>query len=394
MSNTPAPKKKIIWLLQSNQITPVIRDFLQTLQTRVENHIDLLFYVPHTSADIIEKIQSLNPVTFQTSTRTATGSYQAYLAKRDILDKKEFTDGLLFADALLLDDLGGGRAMQTTFDLTLPKGTCALVLQVPSPLGSSENEERMFHAAILWARDNKIPALGYELLPLDTSWTLAPSLPDGIITRHPETCEHLKTRLDHKNIWLIPPYEAAIFSSVATSFHINGVKSCYHHRNNHTITADKTILFLPHNVAMVYEYQQLIKILQPLGKKLHLMFSIGKDQIRGAYTHKEIIEIVYQNELQQFASYSFHDMNYPWEMMLADCVVACAAGFNTQVAEKEIPCIIYDPRMPDMTRGNKKRVASKQGLMDAVKEKIHQHRLYSELADIFMVVANAGKKHV
>ena len=113
---------------------------------------------------------------------------------------------------------------------------------------------------------------------------------------------------------------------------------------------------------MVYEYQQLIKILQPLGKKLHLMFSIGKDQIRGAYTHKEIIEIVYQNELQQFASYSFHDMNYPWEMMLADCVVACAAGFNTQVAEKEIPCIIYDPAMPDMTRGNKNRVASKQGL--------------------------------
>ena len=77
-------KKQIIWLLQSNQITPVIRDFLQTLQTRVENHIDLLFYVPHTSADIIEKTQSLNPVTFQTSTRTATGSYQAYLAKRDI----------------------------------------------------------------------------------------------------------------------------------------------------------------------------------------------------------------------------------------------------------------------------------------------------------------------
>ncbi|MCA1795791.1 MAG: hypothetical protein LC660_18325 [Desulfobacteraceae bacterium] len=56
----------------------------------------------------------------------------------------------------------------------------------------------------------------------------------------------LKTRLDHKNIWLIPPYE------------------------------------------------ELIKTLQPLGKKLHLMFSIGKDQIRGAYTHKEIIEIVYQ----------------------------------------------------------------------------------------------------
>jgi len=33
-------------------------------------------------------------------------------------------------------------------------------------------------------------------------------------------------------------------------------------------------------------------------------------------------------------------MNYPWKMVLADCVIACAAGFNIQVAGKEIPCII------------------------------------------------------
>mgnify|MGYP005843588513 CR=1 FL=1 len=381
-------KKKIIWLLQSNQVTPVIRDFLQTLQTRVEHYIDLLFYVPHTSSDIIEKIQCLAPVTFSTKTRTATSSYQAYLAKRDVLGKKDFTDGLLFADTLLLDDLGGGHARQTEFDLKLPDRTRALILQIPSPLGSSETEETMFHAAILWARENKIPALGYELLPLDTRWTLAPSLPDGIITRHPESRDYLEKQLDHRNIWLIPPYEAAIFTSVATSFHVNGVKSCYHHRNQHKITADKTILYLPHNVAMVYEYQQLIKLLMPMGKKLHLMFSIGKDQIRGAHTHQQIIETVYHKELKHFASFSFHDMNYPWEMMLADCVVACEAGFNTQIAEKEMPCIIYDLRMPVMTRGNKKRVNTKQSLIEAVKKISNQHQSYSELADILMIVAN------
>jgi hypothetical protein len=74
-------------------------------------------------------------------------------------------------------------------------------------------------------------------------------------------------------------------------------------------------------------------------------------------------------------------------------VVACEAGFNTQIAEKEMPCIIYDPRMPVMTRSNKKRVNTEQGLIDAIKEISSRHQAYTELADILMIVANTENKH-
>ena len=384
-------KKKIIWLIQSNQVTPVITDFLKTLQKRLEQYIDLLFMVPETSLDIIKNIKALNPISFQTATRTATNSYQAYLAKRESLDKKDFTDGLSFADTLLLDDLGGGNAQQTTLELTLPDNTCGLILQVPTPLGSSEMEERIFHSSILWAKQNKIPVLGYELLPLDTRWTLAPSLPDGIITRHYESYEHLKKQLSHNNIWLLPIYEASIFSSVSTSFNLNGVKACYHYRNEHSIPTDRTILYLPHNVAMIYEYQEMIKILQPLGDRLHLMFSIGKDQVRGAYSQREMIEITYNNELKYFASYSFHNMNNHWEMMMADTILACSACFNTQIAEKNLPCIIFDPILLSVTTGNKKRVSTKEKLLQFIKETIELHQYKRELADILMLLTRIGK---
>jgi hypothetical protein len=351
----------------------------------MENHLNLLFMVPDSSFEIMEKIKDLEPISFKTSTRTAGDSYQGYLAKRDILDKKGFTEGLCFTDVLLLDDLGGGNVTQTSIDLVKPDNTCGLIVQIPTPLGSSEAEERVFHAAILWAKLNSIPVIGYELLPLDTRWTLAPSLPDGIITRYDESYEYLKKELNHKNIWLIPLYEASIFSSVSSNFNLNGAKAAYHYRSTYSIPSQRTVLYIPHNVAMVYEYQEMLKIIQAVGDKLHLMFSFGQDQIRGEYTQKEIIKTVYHDELNKFASYSFHDMNNHWEMLMADSLAACSSCFQTNIAqEKNIPSIIFDPLLPPMDKGYKKRVNKKKGFLEAVRQTIDLKLKKSELGDIIM----------
>lgn len=380
------PTPKILWIIQTNQTTPIILEYFKTLQTRVERQIDLIFWVPDTSAGELDRLKALNPFVYKTATRAAAFSSRTYQAKREALNKECFSQGLLISDTLLLDDFGGANAQMTTLEVGPPDNTCGIIIQVPSPMGSSEVEEKNFHAAILWARQHKIPVIGYELLPLDTKWTLAPSLPDGIITRYPESYEYLKDQLDHNNIWQIPPYEAAIFTSIATSFHLNGVKASYHYRNTYAVPADRTVLYLPHNVAMIYEYKRLIQILSPFGKNLHLMFSAGKDQVRGGYTHEQMIEMVYKKELQQMASYSFHDMNSSWEMMMADALVACSTGFTTLVGEKELPCIIFDPLVPEASRGNKRRVQTKEKLLDLVEEQINCQKSRIELADIMMLL--------
>ena len=385
-------KKKIIWIIQSNQITPTIYDFLKTLHTRMEKLLDLSFMVPDSSSEIMGKIKDLKPVIFKTFNRTAVSSYQTYLAKQDNLNNSDlnktgFTEGLEFADILLLDDLGGGAIRQTIIEIENNNNTCGLIIQIPTPLGSSDIEEQTFHASILWARDNNIPIIGYELLPLDTRWTLAPSLLDGVITRYNESYDYLIKTLNHKNIWLLPLYEASIFSSVATNFNTNGTKSSYHYKSTCSIPGHRTVLYIPHNVAMIYEYREMLKIIAPVADQLHLMFSIGKDQVRGAYTQKEVIETVYHDELKKLASFSFHNMNNPWEMLMADSLVACSACFQTMIAqEKNIPTIIFDPLLPPMETGFKKRVAQKKNLLDAVKKTIELKAKKSELGDILMLL--------
>ena len=380
-------RKNIIWIIQSNQITPTIYEFLKILQTRMERVLDLSFMIPDSSIDIEKKIKGLKPAVFKTSFRTATNSYQGYLAKQKELNHDKFCQGLKFADALLLDDLGGGNVRQTFFEMEKSDNTCGLIVQIPTPLGSSETEEQVFHAAILWARHHGIPIIGYELLPLDTRWTLAPTLLDGIITRYNESFDYLTKTLNHKNIWLLPLYEASVFSSLSTDFNINGAKASYHYRSAFTIPGQRTVLYIPHNVAMIYDYQEMLKILSPVASQLHLMFSFGKDQTRGSYTQEKIIKTVYHNELKQFASYSFHDMNNPWEMLMADAQIACSACFHTIIAqEKNIPSIIFDPLVPAMERGFKKRVNQKKEFLHSIKKIIQEQSKKNELGDILVLL--------
>lgn len=382
--------KKILWLIQSNQITPTIQEFLKLLQTRMEKQIDLSFILPETSSDILDRTKDLNPVCCNLSNRAAMNVYRGYQAKKEILKDTEFTRGLSVSDALLLDDLGGGSVIQTTLHIEKTDNTCGLILQIPTPLGSSESEERVFHAAIVWARQNRVPVIGYELLPLDTRWSLTTSLPDGVITRFWESQDHLKEILNHSNIWQLPLYEASIFSSVSATFNLNGVKASYHYKTTLKIPETRTVLFLPHNVAMIHEYKEVLKMMTPMGKDLHLMFNYGKDQVRGSHTQKEMIEIIYKNELAQFASYSFHDMTSPWEMLMADSLVAASACFQTSIAqEKNIPAIIFDPMLPAITHGFKKRVTSVGQLQEAIKEVIAMATKKTELGTIFMQLAGS-----
>jgi hypothetical protein len=382
--------KKILWLIQSNQITPTILEFLKLLQTRMEKQIDLSFMVPETSSDVMDRTKALNPVCFKLSNRSARSVYKGYLAKKEILKDTEFTRGLSISDALLLDDLGGGNVIQTTLDIEKTANTCGLILQIPTPLGSAESEERVFQAAIVWARQNRIPVIGYELLPLDTRWILAASLPDGVITRSWESQDHLIQHLNHKNIWQLPLYEASIFSSVSAVFHLNGAKASYHYRSTHQIPETRTVLFLPHNVAMIHEYKEVLRRIAPMGEELHLMFNYGEDQVRGSHTQQETVEIIYKKELASFASYSFHNMNAPWEMLMADSLVAASACFQTSIAqEQNIPIIIFDPMLPAMVHGFKQRVNSPEHLQTAIKKVIAMKSKKTEWGTIFMQLAGS-----
>ncbi len=73
---------------------------------------------------------------------------------------------------------------------------------------------------------------------------------------------------------------------------------------------------------------------------------------------------------------------------MADSIIACSTCLHTSVAqEKNIPNIIFDPLLPPMDKGYKKRLNKKEDVLNAVKEIISLKRKKTELGDILVQLA-------
>ncbi len=376
-------KPVVYWVLQDNQVTANLIDFFELIQTRVKEFLTLKFLVPEASTKTLKQVSKLNPVIFGVAHGQKQNSYEGYALKKEQLADHAFSDGLKFWQALLLDDLGGGILLQTRLGVPNEKNVAGIVVQIPTPLGSSGNEEKIFYAWIHLAKTNNVPVVGYELLSLASRWTLAPSLMDGLITTQEASWDYLNSPdadLDTK-IWRIPRFEGRFFSPATHPLWRKGMGLRY---TSHDIPDGKTILYIAHNVAMTYEYKDLLRHLAPMGKDLHLMFSCGKDQVRGSHTHQQIIETICRNELPCF-SFSFHDINRPSEITMADALVCCADCYSAEVASAVgIPTIIFDAMVPENVQGYKIWIQTSRALVRHVKQIISRRNEETELSYILI----------
>ncbi|MCK5312775.1 MAG: hypothetical protein KAJ62_11730 [Desulfobacteraceae bacterium] len=395
-SNKPDNQPGIYWILQDNQVTPLIADFLELMEHRVNNFATIKYLIPSHNSDTLKTAEKLNPCSFEMSSSTRPNSYEGFSIKKDLIGEHEFSEGLAFWRTLLLDDLGSGNLFRAKIHHEIEPDTKAIVLQIPTPLGSSASEERVFYAWVYLAKQSNIPVFGYELLPLDTRWTLAPSLLDGIITTDHDSYRHLthnQTDMQNKT-WLVPRYEGRFFSPGCPPIWKNGLGAAYKYQQESTIDFSKAIIYIPHNVAMTYEYKDLVSHLKCFSDKIHLMFCIGKDQVRGTYKHDEIIEIISRQNLKKI-SHSFHDLNAPWEMTIADCVAACSSCYATSIAiNNNIPTIIYDPMVnhnSNNSPGNRNAKQSFTNISDflnSINEIILSHEERTEFAKILFQIIN------
>ncbi|MFH2091053.1 MAG: hypothetical protein ABIJ31_01680 [Pseudomonadota bacterium] len=382
-------KPTILWVLQDNQVSPIIVDFLNLLRKGI-GKINVQVVVPMQDTKITQLVKPLDPKTFQATRTVFPTAVENFHKKKEQLASLEFTSGLEIWKALVMDDLGAGVKAEAKLHLPHLPDVVGIVLQIPTPLGSASPEEVIFYEWIKLAHDNNIFIAGYELLPLYTRWTLLPAMLDGIITTSELAFDYLTNQnLNIKGkVWKLPRNEGKVFSPGVNSLWHNGLESPYLNRQKYNIPKDKTILYIAHNVATSYEYRRLLEEISLFGKDIHLMFSYGKDQIRGTHSHKEVISTISHDTLDLFYSHSFHDLSQPWEMTIADAALAVSHCYSIMVAENSgIPCIIMDPMVPEATAGNLAIVNSHEQVKTHVAKLIENHQKLTDITEIIYQIA-------
>ena len=387
-------KPTVIWVLQNNQISPIILDFLKLLIKGL-GKINVQILVQKGDTEAVKLTRPLHSMTFNSSRRVSERSFENFSRKRDLIHDAQFPDGLKYWQTLILDDLGEGLIMETVLGLPPLTNVKGIIIQIPTPLGSATKEEFIFNAWIRIAHENKVFIAGYELLPLYTRWTMIPSMLDGIITTNELSYDFLsdpKQKINGK-IWKLPLNEGKVFSPGTSVLWRNGLEAPYHYRIKHKIPIQNIVLYIAHNVAMSYEYKRLLEEIKNFGDRIHLMFSIGKDQIRGTHNHEEIIRTISGNTLDEFCSYSFHDLNAPWEMIMADAVLACSSCYCTIVAEANgIRCIVMDETVPEIEKGYLKTVNAYSKLQDELIRLINTRTKTTDITNIIYDIVNSNVK--
>lgn len=382
-------KPTIYWILQKNHVTPFIVDFLNFFRAAAPN-VNLRFLIPSLWDETIELAKGLKPEPFDVRTYEEN-TQEWYHRKREAIKDVEFKDGLSAWRTFVLDDFHGGHVNILNPELPDDPTLQCMIMQIPVPLGSYGNEEAVFHTCMHWARTRKVPVVGYELLPFDTKWTLLHSLMDGVITTNEKSYDWLTSEtVGLKNkVWLLPRYESHFFSAAATYFWRNALGQPYSTQHKERIPNDKIILHIPHNVAMSHEYRRLISALSKKGSRIHLMISIGKDQVRGTVTHQETVELLSKQELPEFHSYSFCDLNKPAELACADAVVACSSCHLSDIAGlNSIPVIIFDPDVARGSYGHTTTVGTDDELDAMISKVIASHDKMTKLGDVFSQILN------
>ncbi len=385
-SEKKSKKPVVYWVLMEDQISNFMVDFLKFIKTQVRN-VSLKFLVISSDTKTIQMASALSPSTFELTFRKDQPSLQNFIKKRDALGDLKYTEGLEVWRALLLDDLAGPTIVSPILKIPEGKRISGIVIQIPSPVGSTPIIERTFQAFSMYGCKNNIPVLGLEFFPLNTQWTLAPKLTDGIIAIRESSYDHLSRTIGNTDnsdhIWLLPRYEASLLFVDCPPFWRNALDTIPAFYRQHGISPEKTVLYIPHNVAMIHEYHTLLKKISTMGADLHLMFAIGFDQARGTYTHREIVENVYAKELKTIGSYSFHDINDVIKIAMADAVVSlCASGSTAFASTYGIPSVILNDRATAGVFGTEKCVKTFEELEEALRQFIKKHRKIKRLEDI------------
>ena len=386
MDNRPV----VYWILQENQLTPAMVDYLKFFVQQIPN-LNIQFCIPSMWQNTLEMGADLNPIPFDGILHNEE-SYDWVCRKRDALEGTQLPGGLDAWRVLLLDDMNGGVVHPVVPKLPDHPNVKFIILQLPIPLGSTANEERMFYASVHWAHLRKIPVIGYELLPFDTKWTLLQALVDGVITNNETSYDWLTSPMAAipGKVWCLPRYEAQLMCPMTPPFWHKSIGVPHHFIRQANIPDDALNIYIPHKVAMSHELMIMIRRLARVDRKIHLMISVGKDQGRGTHTHQEIVETLNREDLGKFFSYAFHDIQNGLDMSLADGILACSSCYATFLAnQSSIPSLIIDPDIMPSQRGYSQTANSYDALEPFLDQLAAAKKKTSRMDQIFTEVLNA-----
>lgn len=203
-------------------------------------------------------------------------------------------------------------------------------------IDNTTHESSHFYTAIaLQARKAKAPILGLELSPLGNRQTLAAALADyyALKTDFSRTFAINQGLATADRAWILPPEESYFFTCRTDPFLDRFPSEESAGRARLGVPPGRPMIFIPHNVAFVFEIREFLKSLRALAFPFTVVLNVTPEVARHSLKEKEIVEKSYKDELKALPDVIVNEeQGWLWTLLMADVVLAPACSVFTELA--------------------------------------------------------------
>jgi hypothetical protein len=203
-------------------------------------------------------------------------------------------------------------------------------------IDNTTHESSHFYTAIAAeARKAKAPMLGLELSPLGNRQTLAASLADYYAVKSDFSRSFVVNQglAPAERVWILPPEESYLLTCRTDPFLDQLLTQENATRARLGISPGHLMIFIPHNVAFVFETRELLKSLQGLRFPFTVVLNVTPNIARHSLKEKEIVQKAYKEELKGLPNVIINEEEgWLWTLLLADVVLSPACSVFTELA--------------------------------------------------------------
>lgn len=192
-----------------------------------------------------------------------------------------------------------------------------------------------YSTVLLEARKAQAPILGLEVSPFGNRQTFGASLADYYGVKSDSSRSFvLAQELAHSEQTFVLPAEERYLLTCREDHYLNDFFTKEHSlRAQLGIPEDHVVIFIPHNVAFVFEIRQILAHLRAVSFPCSVILCVDPKLARQGLKEKEIALKAYRDELHALPHVIIDDGGgWLWTILLADVVVAPAWSVFTELA--------------------------------------------------------------
>ncbi len=234
---------------------------------------------------------------------------------------------------MAMDDYLG--SLDVVFHPSLPIEPAAVICPLMGVDNNTAATSHLYASMLLEAAKVQAPILGLEVSPLGNKQTLSPSLADyyGVKGEFSRSFVIKQELAPAPKTFVLPQTESYLLTCRNDPYLDDYLSEEKRLRERLGVDREQVTIFIPHNVAFIFETRQILRSLRALRFPFSVILRVDPNIARMGLKEREIARRAYREEIGSLPHVIIDEEGgWLWSLLLSDVVMSPACSVFTELA--------------------------------------------------------------